>query len=403
MAETRFERPTAGAEGKRPPLPSLTGMRGVASVIVFLCHIIIVAGDLPYDVDILGIFEDADVRDTYRTVFGVVGYTCVSFFFVTSGFILTWARRQKDTRRSFWRRRFFKIFPLHLVTYAIGMVCLTGTLTSAADIPGVFLLQNWIPDNRVIFGSNGPSWSISAELFFYLMFPLLLPWINRIKETRLFPWLIGITVAVFAVTVFSYTVVPVEHQVWFSYVFPPVRILEFVAGIVLARLVISGRWFNLGLAPAGLLLLASCVVARNVPEVFAFAAVTFVPVVLLVGAGITADLGGRQNILGGRFLVWLGDLSFAFYLVHLSVLVGARRLVGMDQSWSIPGALVFMAVTYGVTLFCAWVLHTYIENPAMRRWSSPPRPTRPATTGGAPEKAMEPVGPQGDTTSRDSE
>ncbi|GGZ35921.1 acyltransferase [Streptomyces inusitatus] len=377
MTETRSEQqqqPLVGTEGRRPPLPSLTGMRGVASVIVFLCHIMILAGDLPYDIDILHIFEDAELRENYRYAVGFIGYTCVSFFFVTSGFILTWAQRAKDTRARFWRRRLFKIFPLHLVTYAIGLVVLTGSMSSAADIPAVFLVQNWTPDLRVIFSANGPSWSISAELFFYAMFPLLLAWIMKIRENRLLLWLIGTGVVLLAVTVFSHLTLSAAHQVWFSYVFPPVRILEFIAGIILARLIISGRWIRLGMGPAALILLASCVVARALPEVYAFAAATFVPVVLIVGAAIRDDVEGIRSPLRSRFLVWLGDLSFAFYLVHLSVLVGARKLVGTEQSWGVAGAALFIVITYAVTLFCAWVLHNYVENPAMRRWSSPKRP-----------------------------
>ncbi len=403
-----------GVEGRRPPLLSLTGMRGVASVIVFLCHIIILAEDLPYDVDVLTIFEDPEVRDTYRTVFGFVGYMCVSFFFVTSGFILTWASRPKDTVARFWRRRFFKIFPLHLVTYGIGLVVLTGAMTSAKDLPAVFLIQNWVPDVRVIFSANGPSWSISAEVFFYFMFPLLLPLVMKVRESHLYAWLVGLVATVFAVATFGHLAISPADQVWFNYVFPPVRILEFVAGIFVARLVLSGRWLRFGFGPAALLLLASCVLATQLPEVYAFAAVTFIPVILIVGAAIEADIHGRRTLLRGRAIVWLGDVSFAFYLVHLSVLLGVRKLIGDDESWGIGGALLFMVVTYAAALLCAWLLHIGVEKPVMRRWSSPRRkpddgtapaaraeasaagaerpmaPAKPALTGAAPGPAARP-------------
>ncbi|MEU7104483.1 acyltransferase [Streptomyces sp. NPDC046215] len=346
-------------------------MRGVAAIVVFLCHIMVQADDLPYDVDLLHIFADPDVRSNYRFAFGVVGYTCVSFFFVLSGFILTWAARPSDTVTGFWRRRFVKLYPLHLVTYPLGMLVLTGALTSGKDVPGLFLIQTWVPDNRVIFGANGPSWSISVEAFFYLAFPALLPLLSKIKESHLWGWVVGAVVAVFATTVVSYTSISETYQVWFSYVFPPVRVVEFILGILLARLIISGRWINIGLGPAGLLLLVACVIAPNVPEVFAFAAVTVIPVLLVIGAGIKVDTEGLSSPLRNRVLVRLGDLSFAFYLVHISVLVAARRLLGMDKSWSVGGAALFIVVTYFITLFVAWVLHTFVENPAMRRWSRP--------------------------------
>jgi peptidoglycan/LPS O-acetylase OafA/YrhL len=374
MAQTTPEQSlTTGATGKRPALNSLTGMRGVAAVVVFLCHIMIKPEDLSYGVDMLHIFDDPQLRDTYRFVFGVVGYTAVSFFFVLSGFILTWSARPSDTIRGFWRRRIFKIYPLHLVAYPLGMLVLTGPFTSASDIPAIFLVQNWIPDSRIIFGANGPSWSISAEAFFYFLFPALLPLLRKIRESHLVWWLAGVAAASLGLTVFSYLLLSAEYQVWFSYVFPPVRILEFVIGILLARLIISGRWIGMGLLPAGLLLLVGCAIAPNVPEVFAFSAVTLVPVLLVIGAGIRGDIEERPTFLRARVLVRLGDLSFAFYLVHLSVLVAARRLLGMEHSYPLWGAALFIVVTYMITLCLAWLLHTYVENPAMRRWSSPKR------------------------------
>jgi peptidoglycan/LPS O-acetylase OafA/YrhL len=42
--------------------------------------------------------------------------TGVSFFFVLSGFVLTWSARPDDIATGFWRRRIARIYPVHLVT-----------------------------------------------------------------------------------------------------------------------------------------------------------------------------------------------------------------------------------------------------------------------------------------------
>jgi peptidoglycan/LPS O-acetylase OafA/YrhL len=41
---------------------------------------------------------------------------------VLSGFVLTWSARKYDTVRQFWHRRFLKIFPHHIVAFAIALI-----------------------------------------------------------------------------------------------------------------------------------------------------------------------------------------------------------------------------------------------------------------------------------------
>ncbi|SHG76833.1 acyltransferase family protein [Streptoalloteichus hindustanus] len=352
---------------RRPALPSLTGMRAFAALSVFFFHLAIQADDLPYGLDLLHIAADPDLRSVYLFLVGTVGHTAVSFFFVLSGFILTWSARPEAVGR-FWRRRLVKIYPLHLVTYPAGLLLLTGAGSSAADVPGLFLLQSWLPDNRFTVSGNGPSWSISAELFFYLMFPVLVRWINRVPAHRLAMTLVGLVGAVALIAVVSHLTLSPEMQLWLGYVFPPVRVLEFVMGIVMARMVIDGRWRGLPLTGAVALLAVASVVALFVPAPYAFAAVTIVPVLLTIAAAARNDLAERRGLLRTPVMGWLGRISFAFYLAHLPVLSGMRRLVGQDQSWGVPGVLLFVGGTLAVTVLVAWALHEFVEKPAMRRW-----------------------------------
>ncbi|MCX4824984.1 acyltransferase [Streptomyces sp. NBC_01142] len=355
---------------KRQTLPALTGMRFIAALAVFLFHLTLLSVHTPHGVDILHQFADAGVRDAYNSVFHIAGFTGVSFFFALSGFVLTWSARPTDTLTGFWRRRFFKIYPLHVVTYAAGLLLLTGGAFAAGnDLPGVVLIQSWIPDASIIFAANSPSWSISVEALFYLLFPLLLPLLERIPARRLWGWAAGMVAITFAVAVIAHLYVSMEYQFWFSYTLPPLRLPEFVLGIIAARLVILGRWPNIRLAPAALLLVLAYALALQLPQVFAQTAVTIVPVVLVVGAGAMSDIEGRSKLLRSRTMVWLGEISFAFYMVHLVVLLTVRKWLGVENSWSTPTALLVIAGCLAVTLLLAWLLHIGVERPAMRHWS----------------------------------
>jgi peptidoglycan/LPS O-acetylase OafA/YrhL len=55
--------------------------------------------------------------------------------------------------------------------------CLTGGLFPSTEsaLANVSLLHAWLPKMSVYFGLNSVTWSLSCELFFYLVFPLLIP------------------------------------------------------------------------------------------------------------------------------------------------------------------------------------------------------------------------------------
>src|SRR6185437_14997298 len=118
--------------------------------------------------------------------FGQGGWTGVSFFFILSGFVLTWSRNpKKDSTKAFWRRRFFKIYPNHLVTF-IAAAFLLGLITKQVfnvryAILNLLLLHSWFPQFPINNSFNDVTWSLSCEAFFYLCFPFLIRLIDRIR------------------------------------------------------------------------------------------------------------------------------------------------------------------------------------------------------------------------------
>ncbi len=89
----------AAARAAPPPgSPSLTGLRFIAAALVFAFHSSLT--NFP-----LSPFADEDVAHGYEWLFSKAGWIGVSFFFILSGFVLTWSSRGGDTLTSFWRRR----------------------------------------------------------------------------------------------------------------------------------------------------------------------------------------------------------------------------------------------------------------------------------------------------------
>ncbi|MFF4060414.1 acyltransferase family protein [Streptomyces sp. NPDC001668] len=368
-------------------LPSLTGMRFIAALLVFFCH-----------ATIQGFYQDMHLSMSLFRIGAGSGWLGVSFFFVLSGFVLTWSARAGDSPRHFWRRRIAKVGPNHLVVWALALllVLVPGQpagegATVAKTVPSLFLVHAWIPDVEVIDALHVPSWSLSCELLFYLSFPWLLRWVSAIPAKRLWACAGGVVGAIVCVPLLSRVLLPDTPRTpflpmsvwdyWGVYTLPPVRMLEFLLGILMARIVMSDRWIGLGLAPAVAVLLGGCFLQWHLtPSPYAMVAPTVVGLALVIPAAAVADCRASGSPFRGRLMVWLGEISFAMYLVHFLVLYFGHLAFGFDRTWSTGTAVAIQLLLLGVTLALSAAIHGFVERPAMRRWSRSRKPAAVSST-----------------------
>jgi mycarose O-acyltransferase len=352
-------------------LPTLTGMRFIAAAMVFFFHV------MPENM-----FSSPEAAGTYGAIFYHGGWAGVGFFFVLSGFVLTWVAKPTEKTTTFYRRRLLKIYPNHFVTFIaafllvvfVSNVSVSGG-TAAANF---FLLHSWFPDLSVRISLNDVTWSLSCELLYYLAFPLLYVLVRKIRPERLWMWATGVAaVAVVGIPLIA-TLLPMEpfipplglseSQFWFILQFPPVRMLEFLFGMILARFVMTGRTLPFGFGGSVALAVAAYALAPIFPPVFNVVAVLFVPMGLVVAAGAVADVEGRRTWLSSRTLVWLGEISFAFYLWHRLVLMYGHQALGAGESWSTPVVFAVLALLFTVSIVLAWLTYSFVERPIMRRF-----------------------------------
>ncbi|WP_196943300.1 acyltransferase family protein [Streptomyces sclerotialus] len=363
-------------------------MRFVAAFGVFVCHV--------------ATLEAARKGSWSAPAFFLLGPVGVSLFFVLSGFVLTCSARETDTARSFWRRRIVKIYPSHLVVWVLIMLLFRGmgmprpvtdavvAPTVLGDVANALLVHTLIPLPQFGLAGNGVAWSLTCELLFYLLFPLLLPLVRRVR-TGWLPVAAGAaTVAAWAVPMvslglggppFEQSSLPgdvTQPQLLFVYMFPPSRLPEFVLGMILARMHLSGFPVRIGVLPAaGLLCAALFLGIALLPAPFLLTAATVVPVALLVRATAAVDVRGGRSLLREPGMVFLGNLSYAFYLVHATVI--AVVLFYGGGAW---GTGRVACVSFIVALAVSWLLYSRVERPCMRRFSAA-RP-RPRTTAALP-------------------
>ncbi|MGW8847923.1 acyltransferase family protein [Streptomyces xiamenensis] len=385
-------------------LPSLTGLRFPCAAAVFLVHAWLFTE----------IFTDQDIADA-ALLLGPLGMTGVSCFFLISGFVLAWTARPGDTPARFWRRRAARIYPNHVVVWAVTLAVLTLTGAAATGearegpvpvlpaLTNLFLVNTWIPTRDYNAGVNIVTWSLAAEIFCYALLPFILPLLRRVPAHRLWAAAALALAAIWTVPLISLQFqgppiaeadnVP-QWQFWISYMLPAARLPEFVLGALCALLLRAGRRPPLGV-PAATASIALCLVPglALLPFPFIPAAITAAPLALLVLAAAAADLDGRRTWLRHRALVYLGERSFALYLVHWPVILTINQLI-IAPGHPLPTALAVTALYAACALAAAWLLHRTVEIPLYRRLATPRhRPSQGAPHDGQRPLTSRPPGP----------
>ena len=347
----------------RDQLEPLTSLRFVAALLVFVYHAPLAQ---PFAHD------------------HALGQAGVGFFFLLSGFILTYtyggALNTQAAIMRFYVARFARVYPAYLVSIALALpvVALYGSLAWDKAPPPIraealaaqlLAVQAWFPREEIYLGINSPAWSISVEAFFYALFPLLVRSLWRSFATtgaRAVFVMAALTWAC-AAAVFA---IPHHADVWTTYIFPPVRLVDFVVGMLLGIAFLRGYRLP-GSATAWELTAVGAIAAAIVAIPHVPAGLQYSLLALPCWAALIAVValrrGAVSRLLSHRAFVRLGEISYAFYLVHLSVLIVAEHVL--------PSSIV-SAVALAVSLAAAWLLHAGVERPlraAIRARAATPR------------------------------
>ncbi|MGI5479955.1 acyltransferase family protein [Streptomyces lavendofoliae] len=385
-APSRAVRRSAAFAG-RDRLPSLTGLRFWAALVVVLYHLSRQVGPLPGLSDMVW-----------------YGRSGVTFFFVLSGFVLAWTYDGARVPSTvFLWRRFARIWPLLAATtvFSVGVWLALGKAVSAkAVVASLLLVHAWIPEAVILQGGNPAAWSLSDEAWFYLIFPLLMA-LPAVRSTRGRRWIAtlvcgGAVLAWLCGSLFTEASV----RVWALDYLPLTRTLQFLLGVVAGLAVKQGWRPRVGLWPAVALVVGWHVVlipwSKAVPDSLWYSPYSASQMLaaplfaLLVSAAAVADVEGRRTGLGGPWAVRLGHWSFAWYLIHEIVIRICLARYGRTESvtWT---ALVWLLVL-GVSLVLSACAYRWVEHPLERLLRSvgpvAPAPKRNAP---APQNASLPL------------
>lgn len=340
-------------------IPQLTGLRYFAALAVFLSH--------------LGISTDHLVGRVLSQ-----GFFGVSFFFVLSGFVLSYSysvsiRRGEIGFVRYFSMRLIRVAPLHYLT-AIPFILLGLSidwqfqLSMAANL---LFLQSWVPSSSFYFSLNAPSWSLSNEIFFYACFFFLVQTQSRMLVCIFLSILAVVTAFALFFLFYSadFHILGDKRFIhWMFYIFPVARLLEFIAGMLAYRL-----WAESHLmvgAPLSLVLLGTLVLtvfSDHIPEVFRYS-LYYLPSATLLLLSALLSSGTLVSVLSSRLIVLLGNASFAFYLIHIPALMVLTKIqvLGWIPSGGALFSVVFVVIAIVVISLTSVVVHLFFEEPVMK-------------------------------------
>ena len=270
----------------------------------------------------------------------------VSFFIILSGFVLSLGYgesvlRGDFSKKKFFCKRLFKLYPLHIFCLLVFCILNMHHLKVYTIIPNIFLLQSWIPIKDFYFSCNAVSWFLSDIMFFYAAFPLLYRLIISASKKTLSVYIL-LSLIVYSCYLCT---VDKEDANGLIYVFPVARLVDFSIGIFLCRvyknilhkdfLAVWRNWQISALQIIPFLLIILLIIVYPYVDLRIRCASLFWIVISFTI--IVYTLTDKKNviitrILHSRILQSLGGISMEIFMIHTLAINMVTRIMMMFYS-----------------------------------------------------------------------
>lgn len=360
-------------------ISELTSIRFFAALHVLLFHNFYTAG-----------WAASGAPDWIRSIISY-GDLAVTFFFLLSGFIITYVYADEEgkvrgTKKKFYLARFSRIYPVYLFAFMLdlprGLSYFFETFETreavlkicVSAVAHLTMLQSWHPRLTPVW--NSPAWSLSAEMFFYLIAPFAMRFLFKAKNNWTLMWILFLIPPVLYYAIWNFTSLQINHDpallvLWRS--FPLLRSTEFLIGIFLGKLFIQEHWVIKLLKSNTILtgtffwlslLLSVLIISIKVDDHQKVIANTLlIPLFSMMILAIASVRVPLTQFLRSEFTISLGRASFAMYMIHVPMLFYVDFL--FKKLALGPGPTYFVGYLL-LTISFSIILFKFLEQPLQR-------------------------------------
>jgi len=309
--------------------------------------------------------------------FDQMAFSGVTFFFMLSGFLVTFRHKNMASVKQFYRQRLGRIFPLHWIALT-AMIALDLAIIHKFqygwDLPlHVVLMQSWVPSKEVFYNFSIHSWFLSSLVFCVIATPLLIKLFSHCSLKL--SWCI-IVAACAAVVGVSFYVNQDQDIMSYLYVFPAFRLVDYAIGMVLGISIRERHQHasSISLAKATAIEAATILIfaafvafhvsGNNTAITLENAPLWWIPVALIIVSATL--LNNNEGIIGKCLMlppvVWIGTISFEIYI--LQKLVNNQFVYAICPLFGHFGILIYdysFAGTLPLLIITAWVVHRILN------------------------------------------
>ncbi|MCB9187233.1 MAG: acyltransferase [Flavobacteriales bacterium] len=266
----------------------------------------------------------------------------LSFFFALSGYVIgyNYFEPQRFSRNRFLVRRMARLVPLYLLAFVAtlvsGMILENAYPRGLSIIVQALCMHAWFPS--MVLEINYPSWSVSVEFFFYFLFPILVVLLRK----RSFTWFMGFGLLLWLAS-------SIQHLLFEKFIYDPNA--QWTSELILYFPLWHINSFVAGMAGAEIFKrIRTSEIPRFIPPLIGILAAGSIvwitgtdniirphihngllsPLIIIMLVAFSLDRSVLGKLMASKPMVFLGNLTFAIYILQHAVYLWTVKLLGVE-------------------------------------------------------------------------
>ncbi len=316
----------------------------------------------------------------FLTTFFTHGHISVPFFFLLSGFVLSYSYHDFEfgaggNTKKYILMRFIRLAPIYYISMALAIpLIIYNQLQAPLSVKDNLLYilshlsmtQALFPFKELVNFWNVHSWSLSVEMFLYVCSPILIHLVRRITaQSAYFSLILLLLINTLFYYYYSFSNFPIKIPTYFA----PLYLATFFNGVILAKIFILKRKLFEYFSSLIFIVSSSLLIFSFFADFESEFYTSFNPFyqicfsLLILGSCCENKF---NRILGSKVFFFLGEASYAMYILQAPIKLITQQFLSKVIGYTTHNGPIFSISIYISILVAAIILTVYID-PYLRK------------------------------------